>query len=282
MLSYTIINDAILYPVADLPDYEKRYNLEDKHSKLLRMLCRFDSYCRKHNLFYSLADGTLIGAVRHGDFIPWDDDADIMMTRDEYNKLRETVKKDDEVKLFRIGCLDRVSFEENLQDHLYMDLFIIDKVPKRESQFKQLRYKCAFLRSYFLNIYTLGNSSHHEGYRKIVEPVLYRMARLYVGKKDVFDIYDNLFNKTYTYERYTKFTSTMRSMSKQYNKSTFENGYGDVLFRGIKLMAIVEANSFLKALYGDYQKLPNEEKRVVAHDIDMMQAPEDCIRWYSR
>ena len=61
-------------------------NLDELHNVLFEMLNVFDSFCRENNIEYSLAYGTLLGAVRHKGFIPWDDDLDVMMTRENYNK----------------------------------------------------------------------------------------------------------------------------------------------------------------------------------------------------
>ena len=69
--------------------------MDDKALKKLQetefdILCMIDDYCKKYNIKYSLYAGTALGAVRHGGFIPWDDDIDLAMTRLEFDKLCKT------------------------------------------------------------------------------------------------------------------------------------------------------------------------------------------------
>ncbi|EAH5218286.1 phosphorylcholine transferase LicD, partial [Campylobacter upsaliensis] len=60
--------------------------LDEYKKALLHLLDYFDAFCKKHQISYSLGGGTLIGAVRHKGFIPWDDDIDIYMYHSEYEK----------------------------------------------------------------------------------------------------------------------------------------------------------------------------------------------------
>ena len=68
-------------------DLKKIENVEDIQSILFESLCYFDDFCKKHKLKYFLANGTLLGAAKYSKFIPWDDDADILMPREDYDKL---------------------------------------------------------------------------------------------------------------------------------------------------------------------------------------------------
>ena len=58
--------------------------MKQLHNTLLSLLVEFDRICRKHDIPYSIDGGTLLGAVRHGGFIPWDDDADVILNRNAY------------------------------------------------------------------------------------------------------------------------------------------------------------------------------------------------------
>ena len=65
------------------------YKIEDIHQHILNILLVVDKVCREHGIRYWLSDGTMLGAVRHGGFIPWDDDADIAMPRPDFQRFIE-------------------------------------------------------------------------------------------------------------------------------------------------------------------------------------------------
>ena len=69
-----------------------KLNLQQIKKIELDILKEFVAYCDKHSLRYYLAYGSLIGAIRHHGFIPWDEDIDVMMPRSDYEKLHELVK----------------------------------------------------------------------------------------------------------------------------------------------------------------------------------------------
>ena len=68
--------------------------LKNLQSVLLEMLLELDRICKKNNIKYCIFAGTMLGAVRHGGFIPWDDDLDVAMLREEYEKFRKACKSD--------------------------------------------------------------------------------------------------------------------------------------------------------------------------------------------
>ena len=130
-----------------------KLSLEELHqlqSVLLEMLIELDRICKKHDIRYCIIAGTLLGAVRHKGFIPWDDDLDVAMTRSEYRRFREVCVselntsrfffQDDTTDLhyrWGWGRLRRIDseFVRVGQEHLkmrtgiFLDVFPMDGVP---------------------------------------------------------------------------------------------------------------------------------------------------------
>ncbi len=108
------------------------------HEKLFELLKFVDMICRKENIQYSLCGGTLLGAIRHGGFIPWDDDVDVVMTRADLSKFLSIVEKyiaGSPYELYKRGRVDGVTFKKGTEingirlDSLGCDLFVLDNVP---------------------------------------------------------------------------------------------------------------------------------------------------------
>lgn len=85
--------------------YEKSETVEKMQSIVYEILCEIDLFCRQNNIEYYLSGGTCLGAVRHHDFIPWDDDGDVMMPREEYEKFIKQFETKTTSR-FRICTLD--------------------------------------------------------------------------------------------------------------------------------------------------------------------------------
>ena len=68
------------------------FTLDEVKQTELNILIQFDNFCQREGFYYTLAGGTLLGAIRHKGFIPWDDDIDVMMPREDYNRLLKTLK----------------------------------------------------------------------------------------------------------------------------------------------------------------------------------------------
>ena len=88
----------------------KSLSMAEKQEILFEMLKDVDAFCRKNGIRYSISDGTMLGAVRHGGFIPWDDDADICMLREDFDRFASTYKSDRFHMLYKTAGDDEYFF----------------------------------------------------------------------------------------------------------------------------------------------------------------------------
>lgn len=117
-------------------DTNNEYGTLEMQKQLLALLKSFHAFCEQNEIKYSLDWGTLLGAIRHKGFIPWDDDLDIMVNRENYQKLKNLIVGDDLLS-FDITSPDtywipRVRLAHNDSNQLYpptMDVLIMDNAP---------------------------------------------------------------------------------------------------------------------------------------------------------
>ncbi len=111
---------------------KKDLTLEEIHEELLEQLRDITAVCDRHGIEYNLMCGTLLGAVRHQGFIPWDDDVDLLLTREEFNKLRRVYPEECDPR-FELTYLDtwtpRVMNRNPEKAAAFTDLFILDILP---------------------------------------------------------------------------------------------------------------------------------------------------------
>ena len=247
----------------------------------LEILKEFDAFCKKHDLKYSLYAGTALGAVRHGGFIPWDDDIDVCMTRDDYDKFLKLYREnpidgyylqgtDDPnyehinfSKLRKNGTKFGTEMDVKLYDHvgIFLDIFPFDKVPndkkKRKKFFFNVKLWLVYTRGY---AYTKGSK-----FLKIVSKLL-----LLKSRKRQLKIRNKLEKKILSY----------RTMEKDYSlaslacPASLNNIFpADVLddvqqidFEGTKASIYKDYDSALRITFGNYMQLPPEEERVCKHE----------------
>lgn len=249
----------------------------------LDMLVEFDAVCRKHGINYVLFGGSLLGAVRHKGYIPWDDDADIGMLREDYEAFKKVAGEmnpsicyfqdhdtDPEYR-WGYGKLRRTNtvYIRVGQEHLksktgiFVDVFPMDDVPKSVlGQIIQDR-KVYCLRKILWSEVAKVNSN---GFWKIwftmlskipVELVFYSLDKFAAKSRNdstnrvrclAFPATGTLYKKNPLSIRY--------SMPKEWftNRSEYE-------FEGKKLYSSKDYDTVLSYIYGDYMKLPPEDKR---------------------
>ena len=107
------------------------YSTKKTQEKLLQMIKDIDTICTEHGISYSLCGGSLLGAVRHKGFIPWDDDMDITFTRDEYNRFRAAFNNNN-YKIVQDIWVPRIVTNILSDTPACIDIFIFDNVPDNE------------------------------------------------------------------------------------------------------------------------------------------------------
>lgn len=256
----------------------EKENLSEYKTKLLEILKVFDAFCRKHNLKYSISGGTLLGAVRHGGFIPWDDDIDVMMIRSEYDKFIELSQKemDNGYEVMSLHthpgyCLrfakliDKnttlIEFEKN--PYLlgaYVDIFPMDGIPNDE---KVYRNQAKRFNRYWKAVYHWYTSRGNKGLRFIAKKAVARFWS--TSEYDAVLKADKIaLEHTFEDTRDVTYWGGYYGHRDVYERSIYER-YKTIEFEGMNVMCVEKVEYYLTRLFGDYMKLPPKEKQVTHH-----------------
>ncbi|MCI7589869.1 MAG: LicD family protein [Spirochaetia bacterium] len=262
-----------------LEDLRKLQLLELKIAKEIKRVCE------KNNISYFLVGGTLLGAVRHQGFIPWDDDMDIGMLRSDYKKFIEVCSRDlgDEFFLqtyqtdkaygnfFAKIRLNQTHFTEYItstiscHDGVFVDIFPYDFTSESEKERKKLISKINSLS----NLY-----QYKKGYKMWSKDLLH-MCYFYLCKfqglfktlSQIEDDVDKLLS-LFDYPTYPHVISYFDcTRQKEYISISDLNNLKDYIFEDTTFKGPLDAGVYLTAVYGDYMELPPEENRYNRHDV---------------
>lgn len=231
---------------------------------MLDILTDIDGFCRDNDIPYSLSSGTLLGAVRHGGFIPWDDDADIFMLRKDFERFTQSYKSSkycllytpDSQQKFIVGGYAKVADTDTrvIEDPMgctfgvFVDVFPLDDVPEDEK----------------------SRSSHMHAMRRLTNRLYHRQ------KHDLLSILKAHYHSMHEWwEKYRGFVEAEKYSDSTLaahgfgalnnrtvlNKSRFDN-LREIEFEGRKFLAFNDPDSYLRMVYGDdYMTPPPPEKR---------------------
>ena len=246
------------------------------------ILKEFVSVCNKLNLRYYIIAGTLIGAIRHGGFIPWDDDIDIAMPRDDYEKFIsqgqallpsylfiQTSKTDPEYAFnyAKIRNSNTTFMEESnrnlhINSGVFVDIFVLDNFPEGILRRKYIMFKDKVYLTAIGKVFYRKSISKGLRLRQRITDLLFKSPYDARNKRER---YISSFKKSALVHNFSSIYSEKEIVPWQW--------YGEgvaVDFEGIKVNAPAEYDLLLRHIYGDYMKLPPEEKRVSHHTTDVI------------
>lgn len=256
----------------------KREKLRSVELEILDEIVRI---CDKYDITYFLAYGTLLGAIRHKGFIPWDDDIDIAMSREDYNKFKDKCKNELDDKYFlqnpeteplywmgishlkvrKNGTLWKVPDLANLDVHkgIFVDIFVLDHASKEKSILQDIQAilfeKIKGVRWHKTKVASQDtNSLRHKLVVSIAS--LFKLEHLLKLQRKVVSI-----NKDVKSQYYIRFGSSKKGHRKQTMPKEVFHPPKKVEFEGKLYNAPNDWDEYLTRIYGDYMELPSEDKR---------------------
>lgn len=233
----------------------------------LKMLDHFVEICNKHNLTYYLFWGTLLGAVRHKGFIPWDDDIDVVMQVEDYKKLLKVIENElgseyyiqniyntkyciypfTKIRKYHTTMVEKELNYLPFKKGICIDIFPLLKYPESKigKLIFQYRYRLAFL--------LLNRDIRKKGFKnKLIYYILHLIPRnlcnkIIIRKLEKLQNYNGNFNEYRVYQ------------DKGFDKTWFDKE--KIQFEKSKYIVPKEYDKVLKRLYNDYMTLPPVEKR---------------------
>ena len=251
----------------------------------LELLCEARRICEKENIKYNIIAGTLLGAVRHGGFIPWDDDADIAMLRPEYEKFRAACQKELDTSQFYFqdhvttlgyrwgyGKLRRTNtqFLRNGQEHMpyeqgiFIDIFPLDNVPEAKWRRMLHAFHCTIIRKILWA--EVGKKMDSSSFFRFIYKILSK-----IPLTKVFAHYKRFMEKCN--KRYSKWVRILTfptpNSEHGYLRRWYENPC-EYIFEGESFMGIKDHDEYFNFKFGNWRELPEESQRKV-HPVSGLQ-----------
>lgn len=257
------------------------------------VLLKFVDFCQKHDLRYTLIGGTLLGAVRHKGFIPWDDDIDVGMPRPDYNRFLELTRTeeiaenlsvisgetDEDFSLPFAKVINKNTYivSENIThtnegSELWIDIMPFDGVGNDYEEAKAI----------------IEKATHYQKALGRATSVPWKMRR---GEHGITGVFRCLYRQLFRIRGYKYYKNKLIEIASQFKFEESEYaaivvsgfyGTGEIVDKN-KLIAFEKKefenalfssmgcfHEYLSGIYGDYMQLPPEDKRVGTHDIKIV------------
>lgn len=247
----------------------------------LDMMDYFHKWCQENDVTYFITAGTLIGALRHKGYIPWDDDIDLVMLRPDYEKMMKSFTNNGRYRLHSIetdpDCVitfakiydsQTIMIEGNDKEHptigVSIDIFPLDNATDDYSDAVKLKKSIRLLD----NILGVKHLDHAN--RGLVKNVTVTFLRFlssffsysWIVKRIINKSkkYNNNYNSRYIVNAVIYCKGEKEILEREWFKEAI-----DLDFEGRKYKAPIGADQYMKRLFGDYMQLPPEDKRVSHH-----------------
>ena len=248
------------------------YDIRPLQLRMLKILLAFDKVCREHDLRYCIFAGTLLGAIRHKGFIPWDDDMDVGMPRPDYERFIQhaaewlptpyefVCAENDENYPLPFGKIQDASTTLIERKHLsylggiYVDVFPYDGVPANQLK-RRVHY--ASFECFKQILYLVYRDPYKHGHGPSCWIPL--LCRKLFTKKGIQQKIRRILTK-YDFDqcRYTAdYTDGLRGVMR---KSVYDT-YANYEFEKEKVQGPKLYEEYLTRIYGDYKQLPDTEHR---------------------
>lgn len=262
--------------------------LQKLHEVLLDAMVQFDSVCKRYAVQYFLGGGTLLGAIRHGGFIPWDDDVDLMMTRENYKKLCDlppgvfgprlffqTHQTDsgyhgDMAKIRVNNTTYATEFSRRfsqMHQGIFLDVFVHDQTAKSECGRRLHVFLTTLCRSMVFHKWEGSPMQYYGKHRfacKIMTIFIRRMPIRFLEnlRERVYRLFSNS-GSGFLYDG-----TGMHLSHGAFPEKWLEEAI-EVPFEGHMLPVPKEYDKYLQYSYGNYWKLPSETQRRL-HNIYLL------------
>ena len=266
----------------------------------LDLLADFLRICKKYDIKVQVFAGTLLGAVRHKGFIPWDDDVDVWMTQDEFKKLLKVPKEEFQYPRFlQTAYSDPKYFMEfgryrnsettgivyyadgeDYNQGIYIDVFVLNEYPEKQWQ---ISIKEKFLRLAYkaIDYYSLNSCPNKAWTTRIfwsVRPIL----RLFKRERwfDLYFRFARMFRGSTDRLGYDVRAADKKLLSRYWMRRGELNESVELQFENIRVPCPKNYDEVLRRIYGNYNELPPIEKRGLWHDGILKLDPDTPYKEY--
>ncbi len=263
-----------------------KLDLEELHARELVLFTLFDGFCKEHGLRYYMCGGTLLGAVRHGGFIPWDDDVDLLMPRPDYEQMLElaaaqpflpryefhshglTGLLENFTKLVDLQTeVDKRYVQDDTDSNLWIDIFPMDGLPESEAEVERIYHKVKRARR-VLKFLKAKPGTGQSKFKIIVKPLVKPVVELFWGRERILAYIEKIARR-YEFESSEYVGGIVYGYGPQ--ERMVRTAYVPEVPMPFEIISSVAPgcwDAYLQALYGDYRQLPPEEERQV-HFMDI-------------